>query len=188
MIHIRDHWNIIVVFCSLFFFAIRSREFKQAQRKKQKQNFKSFWLEWRFLFWISQRLYFDYLPLSFFVPLPLISQITIISFARQSWSIHSISTPSLIFISFAFIFFALINTKKKHWTSFFFFFFSPPDTVKQMASFIEQEAKEKADEIRQKADEDFSIESLRKIEEEKARWTSFLSCLLFPPLFAIILH
>jgi hypothetical protein len=38
-----------------------------------------------------------------------------------------------------------------------------------MASFIEQEAKEKADEIRQKADEDFSIESLRKIEEEKAR-------------------
>eukprot|EP00162_Nutomonas_longa_P009306 comp19165_c0_seq1/m.35717 comp19165_c0_seq1/g.35717 ORF comp19165_c0_seq1/g.35717 comp19165_c0_seq1/m.35717 type:complete len:234 (+) comp19165_c0_seq1:76-777(+) len=43
------------------------------------------------------------------------------------------------------------------------------DKIRQMASFIEQEAREKAEEIRQKADEDFSIESLRKIEEEKTK-------------------
>jgi len=41
--------------------------------------------------------------------------------------------------------------------------------IKQMVSFIQQEANEKANEIKLKADEEFNIEKLRMVEAEKAK-------------------
>ncbi len=41
--------------------------------------------------------------------------------------------------------------------------------IKQMVQFIHQEAAEKANEIKLKADEEFNIEKLRMVEAEKAR-------------------
>eukprot|EP00962_Isochrysis_galbana_P035134 scaffold12001_cov116-Isochrysis_galbana.AAC.10 len=41
--------------------------------------------------------------------------------------------------------------------------------IKQMVQFIHQEANEKANEIKLKADEEFNIEKLRMVEAEKAK-------------------
>jgi V-type H+-transporting ATPase subunit E len=41
--------------------------------------------------------------------------------------------------------------------------------IKQMVQYIHQEAAEKANEIKLKADEEFNIEKLRMVEAEKAK-------------------
>ena len=41
--------------------------------------------------------------------------------------------------------------------------------ISQMVAFIHQEAKEKANEIKLKADEEFNIEKLRMVEAEKQK-------------------